>query len=203
MNHIAPLQVVASTVLGLIAGAVFGVVARGWMRLVSTDPEFSLSGTVFIIGAFVLWGFAQGLVTGIRRVTARRWVVTIARVFGFLGTMPLFFGAGAIMAPTVIVGGLAMHRADWKTWARCLAVVIASLPVIVVAVDLHGDWGWSWKWWAGTLGLIALYGLIIRTIQSTLAPQRDGWRLPRLVWLVVAIGVTIAVLLPIIGIGIQ
>ena len=76
MNLIAPLRVVASAVLGLVAGAVFGLVARGWMRLVSADPEFSWSGTVFIIGAFVLWGFAQGLVMGVRRVTPTRWVAT-------------------------------------------------------------------------------------------------------------------------------
>jgi hypothetical protein len=205
VNHIAPIRVVATTVLGLLVGllvgASVGAAARGWMRLVSVDPEFSWAGTVLIVGAFAVCGFAQGLVVSVRRVTSRRWVVTVTRVFGFMGKMPLFFGAGAIMAPTVIIGGLATHRTDWKTWVRCLAGVVASIPVVVIAVDLHGDWGWSWRWWVGTAGLVALYGVVVRAIRGTMAPQRDGWRLPRIVWVVAAVGVTVAVLLPLVGLG--
>jgi hypothetical protein len=38
-----------------LTGLVLGVIARFWMRWISTDPEFSLSGTIFIVGAFALF----------------------------------------------------------------------------------------------------------------------------------------------------
>jgi hypothetical protein len=203
VNSTATARVVATVAQGTVFGAMLGVAARGWMRLVSADPEFSWSGTVFIVGAFVVWGFTVGVVAAVRQATSRRWLVTMTRIFGLLGTFPLFLGAGAIMAPTVIGGGLAMHRTDWKTGVRWAVGVIALIPVVVVAVQINGDWGWTWRWWTGMAGLGVIYGTLLRASRDTMAPQIVGWRLPRFVWIAAAIGTAIVVLLPIIGMGLS
>ena len=202
MSLISPMRVVSATAVGLVVGTTLGALARGWMRLISNDPEFSWDGTLFIIGSFAVWGFAQGVVIGVRRITSRRWVVTLARAFGCLGMLPLFFGAGAIMAPTVILGGLAMHRKSWRSLARVLLAIVASIPVLVIAVQIQGDFGWSWRLWLGIVGLIVIYGSLAMASQGTFLRQPDEWRIPRLVKIVSAIGVMVAVALPAIGLGI-
>lgn len=160
--------------LGLLGGATLGVVARAWMRLISDDPEFSWGGTAAVVGGFAVWGCVQGFAMAVRRAASRRWVVIGARVVGIAGTLPLFFGAGSILAPTVLAGGLGRHRRDWKRWLRCVLGGIAAAPVIAVAVQLHSSWAWTWRWWVGMVGLVAIYGLVIEASGSTIAPKLDG-----------------------------
>lgn len=195
------MRAVATTVIGLVVGVILGAVARGWMRLISDDPEFSWDGTLFIIGSFTVWGFAQGFVIGVRRITSRRWVVSLVRAFGIVGMMPLFFGAGAIMAPTVIFGGLALHRSGWKSVIRVLLCIVAAVPMIFVATEIHGDFGWTWRLWLGTVGLIAIYGSLTLASQGTFLQQPDEWQIPRLVKIISTVGVILAVALPAIGLG--
>jgi hypothetical protein len=202
MSGTSPGRAAIAVPLGLALGATLGLVARGWMRVASADPEFSWAGTVFIVAAFTVWGLAQAIVLAVRASTSRRWLVTVTRVFGFVGTIPLFVGAGAIMAPTVIAGGLARYRTDWRTWSRALAGVLAAIPVVVVAVQLHDDWAWTWRWWLATAGLALVYGTIIQANRGTMAPQLDGWHVPRYVRILGAVGLVIAIALPPIGIGV-
>ncbi len=175
------MRAVATTVIGLVVGIILGAVARGWMRLISDDPEFSWDGTLFIIGSFTVWGFAQGFVIGVRRITSRRWVVSLVRAFGIVGMMPIFSGAGAIMAPMVIFGGLALHRSEWKSVIRVLLCIVAAVPVIFVAIQIHGDLGWSWKWWLGIVGLVTIWGALTLASRETFARQLDGWHLVHLI----------------------
>ena len=172
---LASLRTPVTTTLtrGLIAGAVLGVVARCWMRLISNDPEFSWNGTLFIVGGFTFWGFAQGVVIGVRHRMSRRWIVSLTRAFGVLGTLPLFFGAGGILAPTVILGGLAIHRNEWKSTYRLLLGLVASAPVVFVAVQIHDDHGWSWRWWLGVFGLVVICGGLISASRQTFARQGE------------------------------
>lgn len=201
MKLIWSVRLAASMAIGLIFGTTLGVIARGWMRIISEDPEFSWEGTVFIVGIFTVWGFAQGTVIGVRSITSRRWIVTLVRVFGFLGMLPLFFAAGAIMAPTVIFGGLAIHRQAWRSIVRWLLAIGASVPVIVISVQIHGDFGWSWRLLIGIFLLLAIYGTVTMASQKTFAQQIDGWRVPRLLKIVSAFGVMLAISLPAIGLG--
>ena len=201
MKLIWSVRLAASMAIGLIFGTTLGVIARGWMRIISVDPEFSWEGTVFIVGIFTVWGFAQGTVIGVRSITSRRWIVTLVRVFGFLGMLPLFFAAGAIMAPTVIFGGLAIHRQAWRSIVRWLLAIGASVPVIVISVQIHGDFGWSWRLLLGIFLLLAIYGTVTMASQKTFAQQIDGWRVPRLLKIISAFGVILAISLPAIGLG--
>ncbi len=148
-------------VVGLVVGAGLGIMARAWMRMISTDPEFTWNGTMFIVLGFTLFGFGQGSAVAIRRAAQRRWVVTAARTFAVLCTLPLFVAAGGIMMPTVIFGGLAWHRTDWPRWTRVVFVALGSTSIAFVGLQLHDHWGWQWRWWAGMAGLFAVYGSVI------------------------------------------
>lgn len=197
------MRVVITVMIGIVFGAALGILARGWMRLVSEDPEFSLSGTLFIVGVFTIWGLAQGFVVGMRRVTSRRWLVSMIRAFGVLGMLPLFLGAGAVMAPTVIFGGLGIHRSEWKLPIRLLLGLIALLPITVVIGQIHSDLSWSWRFWLGIVGLISIWGSLAIASRETFSQQTDGWRVPRLTRVLLIAGVALAVALPAIGVGIR
>ena len=44
-----------------------GVAARGWMRVIAEDPEFSWSGSIAIVAVFTVAGTLQGLALAVRR----------------------------------------------------------------------------------------------------------------------------------------
>jgi hypothetical protein len=88
--------------LGFALGAAWGVLARVWMRLITTDPEFSWSGTLMIVGLSAVLGLGVGVVDAARR-TGRSGFWTLAVVPGLL----LFMSPGMLLAPAFLLGGLA------------------------------------------------------------------------------------------------
>jgi F0F1-type ATP synthase membrane subunit c/vacuolar-type H+-ATPase subunit K len=164
---------------GLGAGLALGVIARAWMRLIAEDPEFSWAGTIFILLAFTIFGLTQSVARVVRQRARRRWTLTIARVFGVVGFLPLFVGAGSIMLPTVVGGGLAAWRADWRRALRVVCAIAALGPVVLVSSQLVGSFGWSLHAAVGFVGLLAIYGTIIAATRFTLEPKADGWKLSR------------------------
>ena len=112
--------------LGAVLGAGWGVLARGWMRLVSTDPEFSRSGSLFIVGLAALLGLGVGVaVEGRRRGGAWRWL-GLAVVPGLL----LFAGPGVALLPAFAVAGpLGARR---SRTARAVALVALLVPSLFV-----------------------------------------------------------------------
>jgi len=177
---------------GLFGGALLGIIARAWMRLISDDPQFTWGGTIFIVGGFTVFGFTQSLVAVARRRQRRRWTLTIVRVVGTIGMLPLFVGAGSLMLPTVVAGGLAKARVEWNTIARWIALVVAAIPVVIVSSQLVGSFGWSLHTAAGFVGLIALYSTIVGATRFTLTAQADGWRVKR--WVKITLVVLLGLL---------
>lgn len=158
---------------GALGGAILGIVARGWMRWISTDPEFTWAGTLFIVLGFTVFGSLQGLASASRRRGRRRARLTAARVAGVVGMMPLFFAAGGLMAPTVLLGGLAVWRTDWRRWIRGLSAVIAGGPVVVVGTQVAGDFGVLGAV-ARLIGLVVIYAVIVAATSSAFRPLADG-----------------------------
>ncbi len=183
------LQIVATGILG---GFTLGVLARAWMRLISTDPEFSWGGTLFIVFGFTVFGFTQSLVAVARRGTMRRSPLTAIRTVGAIGMVPLFGAAGALMFPTVVGGGVAYIRIDWHPLARVACLAVALGPVLFVAHDLVDSFGLSIRTAVGVAAMIAIYTTIIWATQFTFASQHDGWHLPR--WAKITIPVSVALL---------
>jgi hypothetical protein len=103
--------------------------------------------------------------------------------------------------PTVIGGGLARHRHDWPTWTRVVFVVLGSTSIVFVGMQLHDDWGWAWRWWAGMAGLLAVYGAVIALERGSMPPQEDGWRMPGVVRVATMVVGFLAMFLPIVGAG--
>lgn len=109
---------------GLLLGAGWGVLARVYMRLVSTDPSFSWGGTLFIIGVSAWFGLGIGVVHAARRRGARRWWR-----LAVLPTMLVFAGPGMPLLPAATLGGWAASgRGPWPLRVVA-AVVVAAVPV--------------------------------------------------------------------------
>ncbi len=164
-------------VLGAGAGAALGAVSRGWMRLISDDPEFTWNGTIFIVIAFTMAGAGFGIARAGRR-SRRRRATTTARTFGGVLAMALFVGAGGVMLPTVVSASLGRWRSDWPRPARWAMVLIAA-PIPVMLLGDAWDDGLHWRKPAGLLLMAATYVIIIGAASTVVAPIRDGWRLPR------------------------
>ncbi len=176
------------------AGAALGVVARGWMRLISDEPEFSWGGTIFIVLAFTIAGAGHGVAWAVRRAGVRRRWSTTARVAAAVLTLPIFAGAGAMMLPTVFGATVAGARTDWPRAARLAAGFVAIPVPIIIGADLVES-GISPGVLLGVVLMAATYGVVVRSSYVIVAPIEDGWRLPRVVRLVTVVAVAIVVLL--------
>jgi hypothetical protein len=192
--------VISTLAIGLFGGAALGIAARAWMRLISDDPEFTWGGTIFIVIAFTIFGFAQSIVAVARRRARRRWTLTLARVIGTVGLLPLFVGAGAVMVPTVVGGGLAFARVEWHRLVRGICLVLAAAPVLFVGGSLVSSFGWSLHALAGFVAMLAVYGTVVLATRFTFAAQLGGRRRPR--WLVITFFVILALLLLQFSIGV-
>ena len=126
---------IRSTLTGLAAGAALGVALRAWMRLVSTEPEFSWSGTGYIVGVFAVLGTMAGLVSAGRR---RRWgrLLFGLRAVGITLSFGCFVAAGALMAPTVLPATLGWTRSDWQVRVRAALVALGVVAAVVVVLTL-------------------------------------------------------------------
>jgi hypothetical protein len=123
---------------GVAGGFVWGVLARLWMRLIATDPEFTWGGTIFILVATSLFGLGVGGAAAGRR-SPRRWVRRVTRV---LGAIPLIFlsaGAGMIMVATIVPMTLALTERRWWKPVRVALLALSLLPAKVVVDGLAKD----------------------------------------------------------------
>lgn len=175
----ASTAVLPTVAIGAVGGCALGAIARAWMRLISEDPAFTWSGTIFIVAGFTIFGFAQSIVAVARHRVGRRSKLTIVRTFGAVAMVPLFGAAGAVMLPTVVGCGLAVVRTEWRTTARCLCLVVAAGPVVYVGRDLVDSFGWSVHSLAGFVLMVAIYTTIIWATRFTFSAQVDGWKLSR------------------------
>ena len=107
----------------LLFGLALGVISRVWMRLISSEPEFSWGGTAVVIGVFVLSGLGTGISSMMSAGGRTRDVV--GRGVGLLMLLPSFGAAGAQIMPGVILGSLSLHRNTWNPWIRILFGLLA------------------------------------------------------------------------------
>ncbi|MEO5608089.1 MAG: hypothetical protein ABIQ61_08770 [Ornithinibacter sp.] len=110
---------------GLVAGVTWGVVARGFMRLLTSDPEFTWAGTAFIVVLATVAGLAVGTVHGARTSGRSAWW----RLAGipFLG---IFLGAGMMLLPGAV--GAALVIRGGRVLRVLGALMVLALPVSLV-----------------------------------------------------------------------
>jgi hypothetical protein len=111
---------------GFVAGVGWGVLARVYMRLVSTDPSFSWSGTLFILGLAGTFGALLGLVHAARTLGRPAWW-RLAVLPGLL----LFAGPGIVLFPAVLLGGLAWGTRAWWPLRALAAGAALAVPVLL------------------------------------------------------------------------
>ena len=197
------LQIGPTLAIGGLGGLVLGVLARLWMRFISDKPEFSWSGTLFIVGAFLLFGLSQSLVAVARsRVDRRAWL-TVVRVIGVIATLPLFSAAGGVMFPTVLGAGLATSRTEWRTSIRRLCALVALAPVLFVGNNLRVTFGWSLRMAVGLVAMLLLYAVVVWSVRFSLAAQDDGWKMRRPIRIALAVIVPAIFLVRLVLGGIQ
>jgi hypothetical protein len=148
--------------VGLLLGAGWGVLARGFMRLLTTEPSFSWEGTSFIVGIFAVAGALVGLVHAARAAGRSGWW----RLAG-LPTALVFFGQGLLLLPGAV--GFACVLRGGRLVRVVGALLVAVPPVLVVA--LAGDASFL------TITPAQLAGLGLMTVSA--APL--GWALAELV----------------------
>jgi hypothetical protein len=122
---------------GLLVGLVYAAALRAWMRLVSTDPEFTWTGTGFILGAFAVLGSMAGLAT-VARTRSGPGTTLAVRVVGIVLSLGCFIAAGAAMLPTIVPAGLGVGRTDWPHWLRLCLVGLGVAAGVAVVMTLPG-----------------------------------------------------------------
>lgn len=107
---------------GFGLGLSWGVAARVWMRLISTDPEFSWAGTGMILGSTAVGGLAFGFLYGARRAGwSPAWRLT------GLWWLIVFAGPGFVFAPAFLLGGLLHLHRRWQKAVGAAAVASGVL----------------------------------------------------------------------------
>ena len=93
---------------GVVLGLAWGVAARGFMRLITTSPEFSWEGTLSIILSAGVIGGLVALVRLARRSGRSRWW----RLLG-LPFLLLFLSPGMLLLPGVVGVVMLLDRRRW------------------------------------------------------------------------------------------
>jgi hypothetical protein len=114
------LSVPRSAAAGLGLGLLWGVAARVWMRLISTNPEFSWAGTGMILAVTSLSGLTLGILYGVRRAGRSRWWRTLAVL-----CLPTFAGPGIVFLPAFLLGGLLYLHHLWARLAGAGGILLA------------------------------------------------------------------------------
>lgn len=151
--------------VGLVAGLVWGLVARGFMRLLTQAPEFTWSGTLYIVGAASVVGGLVALVRLARLSGRSRWW----RLLGLPFVM-LFGAAGALLAPGVV--GVVMLL-DRRRWLAVPGAALVGLTLYgVVVEDLGGSL--TVRQWVGVavmVGCLAVQGWAARELVRRWRPD--------------------------------
>jgi len=158
---------------GAGVGLAWGISMRAWMRLISTDPEFSWSGTLFILGASATVGTLLGVARRRRQAGGTGWWRLNSLSLLLLGA------GGAVMWPGVVLGALAMGRPWPRFWKMVLGLAAIATQVPVLQGVISDNWRMSAfgasiavVWYAPMIALEA-WGFSI-----AFSPAIDGARLP-------------------------
>lgn len=144
----------AAVLGGAGLGIVWGIAARLWMRLISTRPEFTISGTAAILVIAMVFGAFVGFAFAARRRGWRRWGHYLPRGLVVAFFVPFSAFAGAPLMFTVLLATLAVtHTAMVGLWVLAVLAILSvvgtdfGVPAIVAVIALAGAIALTaWKW---------------------------------------------------------
>lgn len=160
-------KIILAAVFG---GLVLGVIARLWMRWIASEPDFSWSGTIFIIQSFTIFATTQAVVYVLRRKVRTRRLTSIIRVGGILLSLPIFGGAGVVMLPTVALAAIAFWRKTLNKWVRIALLTIGLIPTVPIIAEIGKDFGWNFVTLGKSLLFLLIYSTVVFLLKPTLTP---------------------------------
>lgn len=126
---------------GMAVGVTLGITYRAWMRLISTEPEFTWSGTLFIVGSVTV----VATLASVSEMTRRRWQRPVprmlVRVIAGLSFILLASGPGLLTVPVWLPAGLAWGNPSWSRGARRVLWSVAGLTTAGVLITFASDFG--------------------------------------------------------------
>jgi hypothetical protein len=162
-----PQLVLAGAALGLI----WGVLARLWMRLISTDPAFTWGGTIYILLAAMILGLGVGGAAAGRR-SPRRWARRVTRVLGGISLIFLSGAAGMIMVASVIPATLAVFERRWWKPVRIALLALSLLPLRAARTEIEKSGG-TIKVTIATAIYLALASVVVIAWGSIVGSRRS------------------------------
>lgn len=155
---------------GFFLGLILGIVARIWMRWISTDPEFSWSGSIFIVGTFTIFFTNQSLVLLLRRRTLGKKRTTLVRTAGIIFSLPIFSAAGGIMFPTVALASVGIWNRQLGLLTRRVLIWLSLIIPIKISFDILSDFGWTFATFGRILLFVFIYSVVIFATRPTMTP---------------------------------
>ena len=146
--------------IGALSGLILGMVARFWMRWISTEPEFSWSGSIFIVSGFAIFTTSQTAVGLFRKRFQGKLATFVIRIIGIVFSLPIFAAAGAIMLPSVVLASIAFWRPSLRKSVKSVLLIMALIMPIKVCVDIVSNFGWS----VATIGRSLLFAVIYSSV---------------------------------------
>ena len=170
----------AAVLRGAGLGLVWGTVARLWMRLIATTPEFSLPGTAAILIITTVFGAWVGLAYAARRRGWRGWRHYVPRILVVVFFLPFGIAGGLPLMLTVLVGTLGIvQRAVAGFWVLAGLVTLVAVgtdidmpPIVTAGVPACAItlsvWEWSIRHWQSVPWLHTADSWIDRTGRAIL-----------------------------------
>lgn len=159
--------------IGAGAGLAWGIAMRAWMRFIAAQPEFTWSGTLFILVAATITGTILGLAWHRRAIGGVGWWRLAALSLMLLGA------GGAVMWPAVILGGMALGR-PWHRWIRVALGVLAAGSQVPVVIGIADNWKFGFtQIVVATILYVPLLSLEVWAFSVVFRPSRSSERMPR------------------------
>lgn len=150
--------------LGVLLGALTGAVARGFMALLTADPEFTWEGTLGILSLFTLAGVALSVAYDLKSRHCSRWWKLLA-----LPAVLVFLGPGLLLVPAVVGIVLLLARTRWIRVTGA-AVLVAAVAVLVILSETS-DEPFTLRTAAGYVVLLGVCAIIATGARTALL----GW----------------------------
>lgn len=131
------------------------------MRAITVSPEFTVGGTLGIVLGFAFFALLQAVAALAAQRPWRPWPRRGARLLGVIGLLPVFGAAGAVMAPAVLLAGLAVWHPTWPRVLRWILALGAAANVVAVSVTIISGVGLTIRAPIGILGLVLVYSCIV------------------------------------------
>lgn len=164
-----PAKAWAAILAGAVAGTVWGVVARVWMRVISAEHEFSVGGTLGIIVIFAVFGLGQAAAAVARRAAWPRRRQIALRAVVIAATLPMGLAAGAQMLPFLLLAAVALGRTDAHRGVRFALAALAAVPTLFVLRQLVDDLD-PWRAVLGWTLMLAVYAPLVWALAQSLRP---------------------------------